>query len=157
MSDANTTGSYIATVTVALLSSGGLFTTFQYFLNRAERKKERDKEKREEDKQQEKDRQESEKAEVDRRELLAEAQTTAQRAALESADKRYADLHTDYKECRNSFMELRNATGVLIDLVERILIGLRPNGQDGKYTTEIDLHELGEVRRTVNEARRRLR
>jgi hypothetical protein len=154
MSD-STTGSYVATVAVAMLSSGGLFTTFQFFLTKAERKKEREKERRDEDKQAEKDRRESEKAEVDRRELLADAQTTAQRAALESADRRYEDLHRDYQDCRTILVELRGATGLLIEVFERILFRLLPSGD--KYTTELDLGELGEARRAINEVRRNLR
>jgi hypothetical protein len=151
------TGSTVVTVAVALLSSGGLFTTFQFFLTKAERKREAEKTKRDEDKQAEKDQREGERAEVDRRELLADAQSTAQRVALESADKRYGDLHRDYQECRTILVELRNATGLLIDTFERVLIRLRPNGEDGMYTTQIDLSELGEARRTINEARRNLR
>jgi hypothetical protein len=151
------TGSTVVTVAVALLSSGGLFTTFQFFLTKAERKREAEKTKRDEDKQAEKDQREGERAEVDRRELLADAQSTAQRVALESADKRYGDLHRDYQECRTILVELRNATGLLIDAFERVLIRLRPNGEDGMYTTNIDLSELGEARRTINEARRNLR
>jgi hypothetical protein len=151
------TGSTVVTVAVALLSSGGLFTTFQFFLTKAERKREAEKTKRDEDKQAEKDQREGERAEVDRRELLADAQSTAQRVALESADKRYGDLHRDYQECRTILVELRNATGLLIDAFERILIRLRPNGEGEVYTTQIDLSELGEARRVINEARRNLR
>jgi hypothetical protein len=156
MSDTGNTVSYAVTVAVAMLSSGGLFTMFQFFLTKAERKKDREKEKRDDDKQAEKDRRDSEKAEVDRRELLADAQATAQHVALESADKRYGDLHRDYQECRTILVELRGATALLIEIFERFLIRLNSNGNGG-YTADLDVSELGEARRTINEARRNLR
>jgi hypothetical protein len=149
MSDANNTASYIVTILIAITSSGGL----QYFLTRRQRKEQE----RKDDIQEKKDRDEVEQRAVDRRELLAEAQATAQRAALESAATRYKELEDDYKACRGGLVNLSQATGLLVGIVERIMNRLRPNGDDTTYVAEIGLDEVGEARRAINEVRRFLR
>jgi hypothetical protein len=130
------TTSYLVTLAVAILSSGGL----QYVLNRKQRKDQERRESKQEEKEEKKDRDDVERREIDRRELLATAQATAQRAALESADQRYVVLEKDYEKCRKGLDNLSQATGLLIDVVETVLVPMQP-----------------EVKRAINEARRHLR
>jgi hypothetical protein len=144
-------------VATSVLSCGGLWTAGQYFMRRRERIDARDKAKRDEDKQAEKDREDVDRRVRERRELLAETQVAAQRAALESEKGRYDSLNKDYENCRKGLSELSTATGLLIDVFEKILIRLRPNGDDQKYIAILDLSEVGEVRRNINKARRHLR
>jgi hypothetical protein len=144
-------------VATSVLSCGGLWTAGQYFMRRRERTDARDKAKRDADQQVEKDREDVDRRARERRELLAESQVAAQRAALESEKGRYDSLNKDYQDCRKGLSDLSAATGLLIDLFEKILIRLRPNGDDQKYTAELNLGEVGEVRRNINKARRHLR
>lgn len=144
-------------VATSVLSCGGLWTAGQWVMRRRERIDARDKAKRDEDQQAEKDREDVDRRARERRELLAESQVAAQRAALESEKGRYDSLHQDYENCRKGLSDLSSATGLLIDLFEKILIRLRPNGDDQKYIAELDLSEVGEVRRNINKARRHLR
>lgn len=161
MSDTGTILNYVITVGVAVLSSGGL----QYILTRGQRKKaevkalrDEEKAKRDEEKQEKKDRDDIESREIDRRDFLSQAQATAQRTALESADKRYSELAKDYEHCRTGLLDLSEATSLMIEAFEKIMYRLRPNGDNTeKYTAELDLNEIGEVRRKINEARRHLR
>lgn len=144
---------FAITIATSVVGSGALWGSMQWFLTRHQRQEQDRKDARLEVKE----RDDIERREVDRRELLAKAQSTAQRAALESADKRYGELEKDYEKCRTGLLDLSQATGLLIDVFEKFLSRLRPNGDPEKYTTELDLNEIGEVRRGINEARRHLR
>lgn len=84
--------------------------------------------------------------------LLAEAQSTAQRTALESANARYGDLHKDYEACRDGLRELRRATALVIVAFEGVLTRARP-GEDGSMIIVVQAAELEAARRAVDEAR----
>lgn len=144
---------FAVTLVTSVLSCGGLWGLLQWFLTSKQRKEQDRKDARQEQKEHD----DIERRELDRRELLAKAQATAQRAALESAEKRYGELEKDYEKCRTGLLDLSQATSLLIDVFEKILYQLRPNEDAEKYTTELDLNQVGEVRRVINEARRHLR
>lgn len=137
---------FALTLATSVVGNGVLWGSMQWFLTRHQRGA-----------QERKDEAQERKDEVDRHELLAKAQQTAQQTALESADKRYGELEKDYEKCRTGLLDLSQATGLLIDVFEKILYRLRPNGEPEKYIAELDLSEIGEVRRGINEARRHLR
>lgn len=137
---------FAITIATSVIGSGALWGSMQWFLTRHQRGA-----------QERKDEAQERKDEVDRHELLAKAQQTAQQTALESADKRYGELEKDYEKCRTGLLDLSQATGLLIDVFEKILYRLRPNGEPDKVTTELHLNEVGEMRRVINEARRHLR
>lgn len=130
---------FAITLATSVIGSGALWGLMNFFLTRRQREGE------------------VEQRKIDERALLAKAQSAAQRTALESSDKRYAELEKDYEKCRTGLLDLSEATGLLIDVFEKILYRLRPNGEAEKYTAELDLGEVGEVRRVMNEARRHLR
>lgn len=154
MSDTGTTASYVVTVAIAIISGGGL----NWILTYRQRKKieaqdERDRKKREE--KEKTDRRENDRRET---ELLAEAQAVSQRTALASEAKRYGTLEKDYQACRNGLEKLSQATSSMIDAFEKIMIRLHPHGEDDMtYVAELTVNEIGEVRRSINAARRHLR
>lgn len=146
------------TVATAVISSGVVMTVVTHVLSRRQRQKEEQRKADDDKRQEELDRIRRERAEDDRRELLAEAQNTAQRTALESANERYGRLNEDYQDCRTCLIQIRDATALLIDVFENFLIRLKPHSEDAEvYMTTIQLNELGEARRVINEARRQLR
>jgi hypothetical protein len=156
MSDTGNSLGLLGAIIAALISSGGL----QWFLGRRERKKQEEKERREEEKQAEKDKDEGERRDVDRRELLAKAQAAAQEAALASSDRRYNQLDEDYRRCREGLVDLSQATDLMINLFEKIIIRLEPasRGENNqKFTVELELAEVNEVRVAISAARRHLR
>lgn len=87
-------------------------------------------------------------------EWLSDAQRKLQRDVLDSANERYEALHKDYRECREGFSDLRVASNLLADVVERILYRLKPNGAE-TFSVTVELAEVGEIRRVINEARSR--
>jgi hypothetical protein len=133
------TGSYFVTIAVAMISSGGLWGLLQWFLGRRQRANQQHRE------------------DVHEGELLAKARAVAQRTALDSASERYERLDDDYEKCRQGLANLSEATYAMIDAVEKIMVRLRPNGDNETYITKLSLTEIGEVRRSINEARRHLR
>jgi hypothetical protein len=146
-----TDADFIKTIAAAVISSGVIVTALQHFLARGQRK-------RAEEKDDAKEQLKRERAEDERRELLAEAQRTAQRTALESSDKRYNDLKIDYTDMRSGLSGLRDATAALINVFEGFLIRMRPGADNEEtYTAILQLGELGDARRAINEARRHLR
>jgi uncharacterized protein HemX len=155
MSDTSNNLSLVAAVVVALISSGGL----QWFLGRRERKKQEERDRRDEEKREKKDEDDAEKREVDRRELLSKAQAAAQEAALASSDRRYNQLDEDYRRCREGLVDLSQATDLMINLFEKIIIRLEPTsrGENQKFTVELELAEVNEVRVAISAARRHLR
>jgi hypothetical protein len=137
---------FAETAVTAIVSSGVLWGGAQWILNRRQRKSEERKSDRE-----------HEKATLERREMLAEAQNIAQRTALESAADRYTQLRADYMDCRDGLIQIRDATALLIDVFENLLVRLRPDDSGGEsYTAKMSLDELGASRRAINEARRHL-
>lgn len=145
---------FVTVVTTSVLSSSGLWATVQVFLSRRQRNDQRRRDKLLE----KKDRDDVDQREVDRREMLAKAQAIAQRAALDSASHRYKELDESYDRCRKGLSELSEATGMMIDVFEKLLQRMQPVGDlPETYTAQLVLSELGEARRAINEARRHLR
>jgi hypothetical protein len=146
--------SFAAVVTTSVLSSSGLWATVQVFLSRRQRHDQRRRDKLVETK----DRADIDQREMDRREMLAKAQATAQRAALDSASHRYKELDQSYDRCRKGLAELSEATSLMIDVFEKLLQRMQPvPSLPETYSAQLVLSELGEARRAINEARRHLR
>jgi DNA repair exonuclease SbcCD ATPase subunit len=146
--------SFAAVVTTSVLSSSGLWATVQVFLSRRQRNDQR----RRDDLTEKKDRADIDQRELDRREMLAKAQATAQRAALDSASHRYRELDKAYEKCRSGLSELSEATSLMIDVFERLLHRMQPVPDLAEtYSAQLGLSELGEARRAINDARRHLR
>jgi hypothetical protein len=159
------TPTFLESTITAVVSSGALWGGVQWFLNRKQRKAEEERKKVEAHNALEEDRVRRLRVEAERREVLAEAQRTAQRTALESANRRYEDLWSDHlalrednAECRSGLASLRNATWLLINVFDDFLRRLQPSTADHEtYTLVLHLTELGEARRAINDARRLLR
>jgi hypothetical protein len=139
------------TIVLALVSSGGLWGLLQFLLSRRTRKH-----------QEEKDtaalklaQREARDAEEQRVELLAEAQATAQRTALESAAERFASLDEDFRECRLGLREVRSVSFLLVDTMNLFMGRVRPTGDD-EYTIVLTADELSKGRFALEQARDRL-
>lgn len=138
----STTVTLVETASVALISSGGLWGLFQTVLSRRERKI---------------DTLNREQAETDRAELLATAQSTAQRTALASQDVRYANLNSDYQACRQGLNEVRDASSLIIDVFDEVMMKLRPTRTNSAtFTLTMETDEVTRVRESISEARRHL-
>ena len=145
------------TIITAFFSSTGAWGILQYVLSRRQRKEEKAKLAREESKLEEKDRQDQERRDRERVSLLAESQALSQRTALESANARYTDLHSDYVTCRDGLRDLREATSLLLFVFDNFLGRLQPTDGGESYNGSMSMSELGEARRAINDARRHLR
>ena len=88
-----------------------------------------------------------------RLELLAEAQATAQRTALESANERYLALQHDYENMRSGLREIKKASALMLNAFEGFLLRLRPNDDGKTYSAIIEMTEVELARRTIVEAR----
>lgn len=147
------TVTFAETVSAAILSSGGLWGLLQTVLTRRERKIKQDNAV-DKARQDEIDR---ERAEKDRHDLLAEAQSTAQRTALDSSAVRYQNLETDYLACRQGLNEVRDAASLLIDVFDNVMMKLRPTRANSEtFTVTMEAAEVTKVRRSISEARRHL-
>lgn len=137
------------TVGTAVISSGLGVYVLQWFLTRKQRQ-------RDEDKQIEKDRIDREREKGEHRKLLAEAQSVAQRTALDSAATRYTGLENDYRLCREGLRDVRDAAGLLIDVFESLLMKMQPLDKGESYSITLQAAEIIEVRHSIAEARRHL-
>lgn len=147
------TVNFAETVAAAVISSGGLWGLVQTFVSRRERKIKADNAV-DKARQDELDR---EQAEKDRHDLLAEAQSTAQRTALDSSAIRYTNLETDYLACRRGLNEVRDAAALIIDVFDNVMMKLRPTRANSEtFTVTMEASEVTEVRRSISEARRHL-
>lgn len=146
------TSSYALSIITALFSSGIIWGLLQWWMQQQMRKTQRDKDRAELDKH----RRDEEQAAKDREELLAQAQSTAQRTALDSADKRYGALQEDYRVMRSDLRGLRESNSLLINAFEGFLLRMQP-AEDGKsYQVIIAADEIVIARSTIMEARRLL-
>jgi hypothetical protein len=89
-------------------------------------------------------------------ELLAEAQATAQRTALDSANERYLALQHDYEQMRSGLREIKKASALMLNAFEGFLLRLRPNSDGETYSAIIEVTEVDLARRTIHEAREHL-
>lgn len=142
----------ISTFGTALLTSGALWGGLQYLMTRRLRKLEHrkhlvDVENAEKD---------ADAREVRYTELLAAAQRTAQATALESADKRYAALETDYRSVRRELKEVKTATGLVINAFENFLLRMRPSRAGEMYSVSVTVDEVNIARALVVDARNHL-
>lgn len=138
----STTVTLAQTVGVAVFSSGGLWALFQTVLSRRERKI---------------DVLKREQAETDRDELLAAAQSTAQTTALNSQEIRYTNLNADYQACRDGLNEVRDASALIIDVFDDVMMKLRPTrANSATFTLTMEAVEVTRVRGSISEARRHL-
>lgn len=151
------TTTFLVTILASLLTSSALWGGIQFWLTRRQRRAEQRKIDDETQRNSELDQIRRERAEDDRRALLAEAQATAQRTALESAEARYQDLKTDYTAARNTLSSIREATWTLISLFETILARMEHVTADETYSIVMTSQELLEAQQTVGAARRQLR
>lgn len=104
----------------------------------------------------EKHRRDEEQAAKDREELLAEAQNTAQRTALDSANSRYSALQEDYRVMRTDLRGLRESNSLLINAFEGFLLRMRPTDDGKSYQVILPAEEMIIARNTIMEARRLL-
>lgn len=144
--------SYVLSVLTALVSSGVIWGLLQWWMQRQMRKTQQDKDHAE----LEKHRRDEEQAARDREELLAEAQSTAQRTALDSANSRYSALQEDYRTMRTEFRGLRESNSLLINAFEGFLLRMRQNEDGLSYNVAIPADEMIIARNTITEARRLL-
>jgi hypothetical protein len=145
---------------VAIVSGPLVWGLLQHVLTRRRANAEEERKQHEHEQQVEAERVEAERLSRERRELLTAAQETAQRIALQSADERYGALHTDYESCRTALTECRDASWLLIEMLEGWMSRMQSQengGGEKVYAIPLSLHEVGEARRKINEARRRLR
>jgi hypothetical protein len=99
-------------------------------------------------------------SEDQRREMLATAQASAQRVALESANERYSALRDDYQECRDGLrasreetLGIRTVNGNLIQAFEALLRGLRPGADNDTFTMTLTFEQVAEARKAIADAR----
>lgn len=143
---------FVSTIAATVISSGTLWGGLQWVMSRRERKAQ--------EKQKEAEAQKAMldalKAEDERRELLATAQVTAQKAALDSAAERFNALHADYMECRDGLRGVCSAAFLLIDAISTILGRVRPNKDSDDYSATLTSEELTKARFALDEARKQL-
>lgn len=143
---------YILSIATAMLSSSVVWGSLQFFMNRRMRKVQAIKEEGEAKQAKLK----AQRAEEERTELLAAAQATAQRTALESADTRYAGLMADYTTVRQGLRDLRQASSLVLSAFENFILRLRPLEDGSAYQAVIKTEEVELSRSTISEARRLL-
>jgi hypothetical protein len=147
-----------ASVATSVLSCGGLWTAGQWIMRRKERIDARDKAKRQNAQQAEKDREDRARKQRELEDMLAVSRVAAQKVAIDSWKESYGRLETDYDKCYAGLVALRDAGAALINVFEGFLVRMHPTGEDGQtYTAIIQLSELGEARRAINDARQHLR
>lgn len=149
--------SFLEVIIVGLITGPGGWGLYQHVLTRKKRREDDVKQKDADKQQAEKERKAQLEAERRENRLLAEAQEVAQRTALDSNAKTIRGLEDDCKRCREGLSSLSDATSSLVYLFDAFLARLRPNNGGDTYSATMNLHELGEARRAVNEARRNLR
>jgi hypothetical protein len=139
------------TIFIAVLSSGSLWGLLQFLLSRRTRKQQgaKDAEALSRAKREARD------AEEQRVELLAEAQATAQRTALESAAERFDSLDKDFRECREGLRDVRSVAFLLADAMNLFMSRVRPTG-DNEYTAVFTADEVTKARFAIEQARERL-
>lgn len=140
----------IASVGIAVVSSTGIWVPLQYLLTAKARRQQGMKDEADIRRSQF----EALKAEDHRRELLSEAQVTAQRAALESAAERFNSLHADYQVCRDGIREVRSVAYLLLDVMSSILGRVIPDGE--RYTASLSRDDMTKARLAIEDARERL-
>src|ERR1700757_3260985 len=119
----------VVTILLSVMSGGSIWGFLQFLLSRRSRKQQhaKDEEALHLAKREARD------AEEQRIELLAEAQATAQRTALDSAKDRFDALDKDYRECREGLREIRSVAFLLVDAMNMTMGRVRPTG-DNEYT-----------------------
>ena len=148
---------FLITVFTSVFGSSGLWLMVQFFLTRRHRELEARRTEVETKRQQEWDDLRRTREEQDRRALLAEAQATAQQTALESADSRYKDLRADYTTNKEELTAIRSATWTLASVLEMILVRMKPNGEENRFSLVLSSEELDRTRNAVDAARHLLR
>jgi hypothetical protein len=141
-----------ATIVIALLSSGTLWSVLQWLLGRRTRKQQNLKDAEALSRAQREARDSEEK----RIELLAEAQRTAQRTALESAAARFDSLDEDYRACRDGLRDVRGVAFLLADAMNLIMSRVQsPTGAD-EYIAVLTAGDVEKARFAIGQARERL-
>lgn len=143
---------YIISIVSAIMSSGVIWSVLQWFMQKRQRKLQGIKDEAEAQKAD----LDAKKAREDREELLAEAQSTAQRTALESANERYLNLQRDYTDMRLNMRELRQSTALLIDAFEGFLVRMKPTEAGDGYSAIVQTAEVDIARATIIKAREHL-
>jgi hypothetical protein len=141
-----------ATIVLAILSSGSIWGFLQFVLSRRTRKQQhlKDAEALNQARRVARD------AEEQRVELLAEAQATAQRTALESAAERFDSLDKDYRECREGLREVRGVAFLLVDAMNVIMSRVQATKGADEYTAVLTADDVGKARFAIEQARQRL-
>ena len=149
---------FMVTVAVALVSGTGGWGLLQFILNRRGRKAEAGRQEAEA----ETAREALAKAQADRANLLAEAQATAQRTALDSANERYGQLKSDWEECRAGLKEAREAQregrkvmAALISAIDALVAQLKP-GQGDEIIITVTRAEMATITTALLDARAHL-
>jgi uncharacterized protein HemX len=109
------------TILVALVSGTGGWGILQFVLTRTGRKAEIARKHAETERLQIESAKAREDTEANNRKILAAAQIAAQQAALESSDRRYAELKSDYEHTRIRMGDLRSATEELVEVIEQLI------------------------------------
>ena len=146
------TASPWATIVLAVLSSGSIWGFLQFLLSRRTRKQQhlKDTEALNQAKRVARD------AEEQRVELLAEAQATAQRTALESAAERFDALDEDFRACREGLREVRGVAFLLVDAINVILGRVQAARGTDEYTAVLTAGDVEKARFALDQARQRL-
>lgn len=127
------------TILLAVISSTGLWRIIQIFVER--RAREEDAAVRKAD------------TDANNRKILAAAQIAAQQAALESADRRYAQLESDHNQTRVRMGDLRASTEELIDIMEQLLMSSGVPAKNSSVIITLTWSVYRDARQAIKRAR----
>lgn len=136
-------------VLTAVISSTAVWSFLQWLLSRRERN-------RAEARADVREKSFREKADYEHSRLLAEAQATAQRTALQSANERYKTLQSDYLAIREDLYRLRQATALVLTAFEKVLADARVADDTGKLWAAFTAEEVDTARKAIDMARKSL-
>lgn len=104
----------------------------------------------------EKVKQEAQSGELSRQRILAEAQVVSQKAALDSADIRYAGLRTDYDELKVQSKEQRAVLSTLVEIIDTLVFRMRTATDEDRIIVAVTAQEYLAARAALSEARKHL-
>lgn len=144
---------YAVTILVALVSGGGGLGIVQLFLTRTGRKAEISRQAAETERLRNESAKAKEETEANNRKILAAAQIAAQQAALESSDRRFNQVQSDYENLRVRQGDLRSATEELVEIVEQLLSSAGVPTRSTSVTINITWSIYKEARSAIKRAR----
>lgn len=148
----NPSAPLVEIVATSIFSSSGIWAVLQTVMTRRERKEKA----RNDQTKAENDELEKLKRERENEQWLGDAQVKVQRAALDSANSRYAALHDDYTAVRNEMKAVRAATGLTIEALSSVLDKFLPTDTGDTFSAVMKRGEMNNVRKTIGQARSQL-